>query len=52
MQEVRKMVNKDKLNTIINYLKIHDGYQYKVYNRLCSDDENNLDSILLSIQNI
>ncbi len=33
------MVNKDellyKINTIIYYLKEHDGYDYKLYNRLC-----------------
>lgn len=33
------MINKDellyKLSAIIGYLKEHNGYDYKVYNRLC-----------------
>lgn len=33
------MINKDellyKINTIIRYLKEHNGYDYKLYNRLC-----------------
>lgn len=33
------MINKDellyKLNTIIEYLKNNNGYNYKVYNQLC-----------------
>lgn len=33
------MINKDellyKINAIIEYLKEHNGYDYKVYNRLC-----------------
>ena len=33
------MINKDeliyKLEAIIEYLKINDGYDYKLYNRLC-----------------
>lgn len=35
------MINKDeliyKLETIIEYLKNNDGYDYKMYNRLCLD---------------
>ena len=38
------MINKDellyKLNTIIEYLKNNDGYDYKLYNKLCPDMEN------------
>ena len=33
------MINKDeliyKLESVIEYLKTHDGYNYKLYNRLC-----------------
>ena len=33
------MINKDeliyKMETIIKYLKNHNGYNYKLYNRLC-----------------
>lgn len=33
------MTNKDellyKINTIIDYLKKHNGYDYKLYNKLC-----------------
>ena len=33
------MINKDeliyKMETIIKYLKKHNGYKYKLYNRLC-----------------
>ena len=33
------MINKDellyKINAIIEYLKKHNGYDYKLYNRLC-----------------
>ena len=33
------MINKEellyKINAIIEYLKEHNGYDYKVYNRLC-----------------
>ena len=33
------MINKDeliyKLETVIEYLKNNDGYNYKLYNRLC-----------------
>lgn len=35
------MINKDeliyKLNTIIKYLKNNNGYDYKLYNRICPD---------------
>lgn len=35
------MINKDeltyKLEEVIEYLKNNDGYDYKVYNRLCPD---------------
>lgn len=35
------MTNKDellyKLNTIIDYLKNNNGYNYKLYNHLCPD---------------
>ena len=34
------MINKDeliyKMETIIKYLKKHNGYNYKLYNRLCT----------------
>ena len=34
------MTNKDellyKINTIIDYLKKHNGYDYKLYNKLCN----------------
>ena len=37
------MVNKDellyKINIIIIYLKEHNGYDYKLYNRLCPGDK-------------
>ena len=33
------MINKDeliyKLESVIEYLKTHDGYNYELYNRLC-----------------
>lgn len=36
------MINKDellyKLDAVISYLKSNGGYDYKVYNRLCPDD--------------
>ena len=35
------MINKDeliyKLKTIIKYLKNNNGYNYKLYNKLCTD---------------
>ena len=35
------MINKDellyKISEVIEYLKEHNGYDYKVYNRLCPD---------------
>ena len=35
------MINKDeliyKLEAVIEYLKNYDGYDYKVYNKLCPD---------------
>lgn len=38
------MINKDellyKINAIIEYLKEHNGNEYKLYNRLCPGDEN------------
>ena len=37
------MINKDellyKLNTVIEYLKNNNGYNYKLYNQLCLDYE-------------
>ena len=37
------MINKDellyKLNTVIEYLKNNNGYNYKLYNQLCQDYE-------------
>ena len=37
------MINKDellyKLNTVIEYLKNNNGYNYKLYNQLCPDYE-------------
>ena len=42
------MVNKDelvyKIEEIIKYLKVHNGYDYKLYNQLCPDDDINPDS--------
>jgi len=42
------MINKDellyKIDTIINYLKENKGYKYKVYDKLCPDDNNEPDS--------
>ena len=42
------MINKDellyKLDVIINYLKDNKGYEYKLYNRVCPD--NNIESDL------
>lgn len=36
------MINKDellyKLSEVINYLKLHNGYKYKVYNNICPED--------------
>ena len=36
------MINKDellyKLDAVISYLKSNGGYDYKVYDRLCPDD--------------
>ncbi len=36
------MINNDellyKLSEVINYLKLHNGYKYKVYNNMCPDD--------------
>lgn len=33
-----------KIDAIVNYLKQNGGYNYKVYNRLCPDDNNEPDS--------
>ena len=37
------MINKDellyKLNTVIEYLKNNNGYNYKLYNQLCPEYE-------------
>ena len=42
------MENKDeilyKINTIIEYLKEHKGYEYKLYNRVCPDNNIEPDS--------
>ena len=42
-KDIRKMINKDellyKLNTVIEYLKNNNGYNYKLYNQLCPDYE-------------
>ena len=42
------MINKDeilyKLNTIIEYLKNNNGYNYKLYNYLCPDRDIEPDS--------
>lgn len=41
-------INKDellyKIDTIIDYLKEHDGHNYKVYNHTCPIDNNQPDS--------
>lgn len=33
-----------KIDAIVNYLKQNGGYNYKVYNHLCPDDNNEPDS--------
>ena len=42
------MINKDellyKLDVIINYLKENKGYEYKLYNRVCPDNNMEPDS--------
>lgn len=42
------MVNKDellyKIDVIINYLKENNGYEYKLYNRVCPDNNIEPDS--------
>ena len=42
------MVNRDeliyKLDAVINYLKDNGGYEYKLYNYLCPDINNETDS--------
>ena len=42
------MVNKDellyKLDVIINYLKVNNGNKYKLYNRVCPDNNVEPDS--------
>lgn len=42
------MVNKDellyKLDAIINYLKDNKGHEYKLYNRICPDNNIEPDS--------
>lgn len=42
------MINKDellyKIDAIINYLKDNKGYEYKLYNRLCPDNNMEPDS--------
>lgn len=45
------MINKDellyKLDVIIKYLKEHDGYNYKLYNHLCPDNNVEPDSSIV-----
>ena len=42
------MINKNellyKINTIIDYLKDNKGYEYRLYNRLCPDNNVEPDS--------
>lgn len=42
------MINRDeliyKLTVVIEYLKNYNGYDYKLYNRLCLNDEIEPDS--------
>ena len=42
------MISKDellyKLDVIINYLKENNGYEYKLYNRICPDNNIEPDS--------
>ena len=42
------MVNKDelvyKIEEIIKYLKVHNGYDYKLYNQLCPNNDIDPDS--------
>lgn len=42
------MINKNellyKINAIIEYLKENKGYDYKLYNQLCPDNNNEPDS--------
>ena len=45
------MANKDellyKLDVIINYLKDNKGYEYKLYNRVCPDNNIEPDSDII-----
>lgn len=45
---VKRMANNDellyKIDTIIEYLKEHKGYEYKLYNRVCPDNNIEPDS--------
>ena len=45
------MINKDellyKINTIIEYLKECNGYEYKLYNHLCPDENIEPDSNII-----
>ena len=45
------MINKDeliyKLDVIINYLKENNGYEYKLYNRVCPDNNIEPDSNII-----
>lgn len=42
------MINKDELNykitAVLNYLKNHNGYKYKLYNHLCPNENTIPDS--------
>ena len=45
------MINKDeliyKLDVIINYLKENNGYEYRLYNRVCPDNNIEPDSNII-----
>ena len=51
MVVVKEMINKDellyKLNLITNYLKDNKGYEYKLYNRVCPDNDIEPDSDII-----
>ena len=50
------MINKDelryKLETVIEYLKNTDGYEYKIYNQLCPDYRQSDSNIVECVEGI
>lgn len=51
VEEVKRMVNKDellyKIDVIIEYLKESNGQEYKLYNRVCPDNDIEPDSNII-----